>query len=453
MNTVRLRVAEENREAVFDALNERDIDFLTIPTEGDESVVEAPVPTDALGEVLDATREAGLDDDYIVVLNALNTTTPHMEELQNRYANDYDPLRLPELRSKARDFSSDPRSFGVMVFLSAAIAAIGLLVDSPAIVVGSMVIAPLVGPVLTATVGAIAGDRVMLADSIRMQALGIGAAIIGAFVTALGVQTLGLVPAPVQVSSIELIGVRMAPTPLSVLVGFAAGIAAAVGLTTKGTKSLIGVLIAAALVPAAAAAGIGAAYGVPRIAIGSASLLIGTMAAVDIGMYATLRVLYRSQELDAALLTDRDLSRAAAVTVVIIILGAAIAGYTIIEQTTFQRTVAQETADTLNEPAYTNLSLVSIRYQYGGPLWLTGSPNVTVAVTQPPNASYPTLPDRLTDRIMDTTGRNVSVHVQFQSTGKPAESPESTVTARLRPISDRTFNSKPLTVYFSHSYH
>ena len=196
MNTIRLRVAEENREAVFNALNERDIDFITIPTEDNESVVEAPVPTDALGEVLDATREAGLDDDYIVVLNAINTTTPHMEKLQDRYANDYDPLRLPELRSKARDFSSDPRSFGVMVFLSAAIAAIGLLVDSPAIVVGSMVVAPLVGPVLTATVGAIAGDRVMFADSIRMQALGVVAAIVGAFMTALGVQISGLVPAP-----------------------------------------------------------------------------------------------------------------------------------------------------------------------------------------------------------------------------------------------------------------
>ena len=76
MNTIRLRVAEENREAVFNALNERDIDFITIPIEDNESVVEAPVPTDALGEVLDATREAGLDDDYIVVLNAINTTTP-----------------------------------------------------------------------------------------------------------------------------------------------------------------------------------------------------------------------------------------------------------------------------------------------------------------------------------------------------------------------------------------
>lgn len=430
MNVIRLRVEAENRDAVLDALEERNVDFITIPTDDDELVVEAPVPTDALSEVLDATREAGLNDDYIVILNALNATTPHMEELQEHYADDYDPLRPPELSSKARDFSSDPLSFAAMVFLSAAIAAIGLLIDSPAIIVGSMVIAPLIGPVLTATVGAIAGNRTMFAHSIRMQALGLVAAIVGAFLMALTVQTVGLVPAPLDIGSIELISVRMAPTPLSVLVGFIAGIAAAFGLTTKGTKSLIGVLIAAALVPAAAASGIGAAYGQPRIAVGSAALLVATMAAVDIGMYATLRVLYRSQESDSVLLA-RPTSRAAIVTVVLVVLGAVVAGYVTIEQTTFQRTAATETVATLEESPYTDLGLVSLRYQYGGPLGLSGSPNITVTVTQSPNTSYPMLADRLTERITDATGHDVTVHVQSTSIGKPMKSPDPNTTARL----------------------
>ena len=40
-------------------------------------------------------QRAGLDDDYIIVLNAQNANTQHIEDLQYRYANDYDPLRLP----------------------------------------------------------------------------------------------------------------------------------------------------------------------------------------------------------------------------------------------------------------------------------------------------------------------------------------------------------------------
>lgn len=434
MKVIRVRVTEENREAVIDALNEREIDFITSPVDGNASIIEFPIPTDALGDVLDAIREVGLDDEYIVILDAMNASTPNIEALTDRYASDYDPLRLPELRSKANDFSSDPRSYGAMVFLSAAIAAIGLLIDSPAIMIGSMVIAPLLGPVLTATVGAIAGDRTMLVESIAIQALGLGAAIVGAFAMAMIVQTIGWVPSSLEISSVELIGSRMAPTPLSILVGLLAGIAATFGLTTKGTTSLVGVLIAAALVPAAAASGIGVAYGEARIAVGSAGLLVATTAAVNVGMYATLRVLYRSRESDTALVTDRAPSRVVIAAVVLVVLGAAVGGYATVEQASFERTVAQETAATLEEPSYTDLGLVSIRYQYSGPiLGLSGSPSVTVTVTKPPNASYPDLPDRLTERITDATGRDVSVQVRYQSSGQPmsTEAPDSNTTARV----------------------
>jgi hypothetical protein len=81
MNVVRLRVKGEKRGAIFEVLNEREIDFVTIPTENDETIVECPIPTDALENLLDATREVGLDDKYIIVLDAMNVTTPHMNEL------------------------------------------------------------------------------------------------------------------------------------------------------------------------------------------------------------------------------------------------------------------------------------------------------------------------------------------------------------------------------------
>lgn len=433
MKVIRLRVTEENREAVTDELDEREIDFLTTSADDDATIVEFPIPTDALGEVLDAIHEVGLDDKYIVILNAMNATTPNIEALTDRYANDYDPLRLPELRSKANDFSSDPRSFIAMVFLSAAIAAIGLLIDSPAIMIGSMVIAPLLGPVLTATVGAIAGDKTMLVESIALQAFGLTAAIVGAFAMAMLVQIIGWVPASTEISSVELIGSRMAPTPLSVIVGLLAGIAATFGLTTKATTSLVGVLIAAALVPAAAASGIGLAYSEPRIAVGSAILLVATTAAVNVGLYATLRVLYRSQAFDSSLLTDRAPSRVAIATIVLVLLGAGISGYGAAEQATFERTVDGEVAATLEESSYSDLGLVSIRYQYSGPiLGFPRSPSVTITVTQPPDASHPDLPDRLAEQIADATGHDVTVHVRYLSDGQSmSASSDSDATTRI----------------------
>ena len=148
MRLIRLLADEEHLEEIFDILNDNDIDFIVTPGDEDSpdsKVIEFPIPTDGLGLILDEIREAGLDDDYIIVLSAENANTPHIEDLQDRYANDYDPLRLPELRSKARDQSQDPLSYAMMIFLSAIIAAAGLLVGSPAIMIGSMVIAPLVG--------------------------------------------------------------------------------------------------------------------------------------------------------------------------------------------------------------------------------------------------------------------------------------------------------------------
>ncbi|PSP73169.1 DUF389 domain-containing protein [Halobacteriales archaeon QS_3_64_16] len=432
MRLVRALLTERNRESVLEALREKDIDFVL--TSGDEesadtSIVEFPVPADGLGDVLDSAREAGLDDEYVVIISAENAITPNTETLRDRYANDYDPLRPPELRSKARNQSQDPGSYAAMIFLSAVIAAIGLLVDSAAIMVGSMVIAPLVGPTLTAAVGGITGDRAMVVDSVRIQALGLVAAVLGATALAAFMNYSGFVPTPLDVDSIELIGVRMAPGLPSLLVGTAAGSAAAFGLTTKGSNSLVGVMIAAALIPAAAVVGIAIVWGEPLIALGGAALLVSTMAAINLSLYATLWVLYRSQEFDPALLGDRTTTRAGLVTVALIVLAVAIAGAGTYQQASFQHAVTGEVESVLDEPAYESLSVVSIRTQYGGTDPFRSPESVTVTLTKNANASYPQLSNRLYQQVAAATDPSVTVSVRFV-TYQRTSGPEENASAR-----------------------
>ena len=432
MRFVRALVTEENREEIVDALREKEVDFVVnsgTETPPDSSIVEFPVPTDGLGDVLDAVRDAGLDDEYLVILSAENAVTPHSETLWERYANDFDPLRPPELRSKARDLSLDPVAYAAMVFLSAVIAAVGLLVDSPGIMVGSMVIAPLVGPTLTAAVGGLMGDRTMVIDSIRIQALGLVAAVLGAGALAAFMRVSGFMPAPLDISTIELIGVRMAPGLPSILVGTAAGAAAAFGLTTKGTGSLIGVMIAAALIPAAGVVGIAAAWGEPLIALGSGALLVSTMTAINLALYATLWVLYRSHEFEPALLTEETPSRAGVVTVALILVGVSVAGVATYEQAAFQHAVTEEVERTLDDPRYESLSVVSIRTQYGGADPFTSPESVTITLTKNANASYPHLSARLYRRISSATDRSVTVNVEF-TTYQRASGPEEEGVAR-----------------------
>lgn len=417
MRLVRLLVTEEDREDVLEVLQNKDVDYIV--TAGSEeapgsSLVEFPVPTDGLGDVLDATRGVGLDDEYVIILNAENASTPHTEELQDRYATDYDPLRLPELRSKARDLSQDPMSYAAMIFLSAVIAAAGLLIDSPAIVVGAMVIAPLVGPVLTATVGAVMGDRAMLINSVLIQALGLVAGVAGAVAFSVGVKITGLIPSMFDVATVELIALRMSPSVFAVIVGLAAGAAAAFGLTTKGSGSLIGVMIAAALIPAAATVGIALAWAEYLLAFGSALLLVSTMAAINLGMYAVLWVLYWNSESDDTLLTDRTPTHAAFATAALIVLAAGISGVAVYQQAMFQHTVAEDVENVLDDPTYDELGVVSIRTQYRGTALISTPTSVTVTLSAP-SSSSPALANQLEQRIKATTGNNVRVNVRFRT--------------------------------------
>lgn len=415
---VRLLTDEDNLEAIVDILTENDVDFIITPGDRDSpdsQVIEFPIPTDALGVILDEIREAGLDDDYIVVLSAENASTPSLEDLQDRYANDYDPLRLPELRSKARDQSQDPLSYAAMIFLSAIIAAAGLLVSSPAILIGSMVIAPLVGPVLTATVGAVAGDRPMLVDSIRIQAFGLGSGIVGATLFSIVVKFAGLAPSTLDIASLELIALRTAPTAFAIIVGAAAGAAAAFGLTTKGSNSLIGVMIAAALIPAAATVGIALAWGEYLIALGSGLLLVGTMAMINLAMVLVLWGLYREQETGELSFADRTPNWAAFVTAGLIVVAAAVTGVTISQQALFQRSVTEEVDTVLDNPAYAGVDAVSVQTGYAGVgAGVISSPQSATITVSASNSSYPELSRRLRDRIQARTG-GTQVTVRFKT--------------------------------------
>lgn len=418
MRLIRILVEEEDRDAVTATLDERDIDYVFAGQGTGEGTVllECPVPTDAVGEVLSALEEAGHDpESYTVIGSVESASTPNMDLLMDRYAEDFDPLSQRELRSKARDMSNDPTSFYAMMLLSAIIATAGLLTDSPAVVVGSMVIAPIVGPALTASVGVVAGDRRMIFDSVRLQALGLAAAIAGATAFALFVRFAGFAAPAIDITSIELISVRLAPTFLALVVGVAAGAAAAFGLVTKGPTSLIGVMIAAALVPAAAASGIAVAWNEPRVAVGTAALLVVTIIAINLAALAVLGLVgYRPP--DRGWLWEFPSRRAAAIALVAALLLSGVvlaASAATAQQVTYERSVNVAVDDALDDPEYEALDPVATRNEYGDLSPFTYPPTVTVVISKVDEESYPDLAATLEERIAEETGRDVTVRVRF----------------------------------------
>jgi uncharacterized hydrophobic protein (TIGR00341 family) len=355
-----------------------------------------------------------------------------MEALEARYAGDFDPLPVRELRSKARDMARDPTSFVWMILLSAVIATAGLLVDSSAVVVGSMVIAPFVGPVLTAAVGGVTGDREMLRDSVRLQAVGIVVAVASALAFGYLLRAFSLVPRQLEITALGQISSRVAPTVLTLAVGLAAGSASAFGLSTKGPTSLIGVMIAAALIPAAATTGIAVVWGFPLVAVGSLILLVISLVTINVAAFATLRYLdYRPDGFDRKLWRPRTSTRTAAFAVAVLALvlvvgGAAVATY---QQVTYERNVNRAVDSVLDDPAYADLTFVQSSVEYGFTGGLFAPESVTVTISRTTDREYATLPNRLQRRITAVTGRNPSVRVRFVDYEVAAASAGSASTA------------------------
>jgi uncharacterized hydrophobic protein (TIGR00271 family) len=128
-----------------------------------------------------------------------------------------------------------------MMCLSTAIAALGLLINSPAVIIGAMVVAPLMTPLIAAGCALVRGDLSLFTKSIQAMLFG--------SLVALGVSLLVGALIPNDTLTVEMVS-RGRPDILDLFVGLFAGAAAAYATARpKVMAALVGVAVAAALVP------------------------------------------------------------------------------------------------------------------------------------------------------------------------------------------------------------
>lgn len=169
----------------------------------------------------------------------------------------------------------------LLVALSTVVAAIGLIEDNVAVLVGAMVIAPLLGPNLALSFGTALGDRHLVVRS--LLTLGAGAAL------AIGLSVLIGYFWPETISSHELQS-RTAANLASVALALASGAAAALSITAGVSSVLVGVMVAVALLPPAAAIGISLGQGNFDGAQGAALLLGVNIVALNLAAKVVLLV-------------------------------------------------------------------------------------------------------------------------------------------------------------------
>ncbi len=146
---------------------------------------------------------------------------------------------------------SDGAELGVpylaFTLLAAIVAAIGMTTDNTAAVIGAMVVAPLLGPNMGLALGLTLGDRKLIGESARSGLAGLVLAYAAALILGLFLE--------VDMSIAE-VAARTRVTPWDILLGLAAGAAGTLAVTTGAPSSLVGVMVAVALMPPAVASGL-----------------------------------------------------------------------------------------------------------------------------------------------------------------------------------------------------
>jgi uncharacterized hydrophobic protein (TIGR00271 family) len=174
--------------------------------------------------------------------------------------------------------------FFLLVVLSCSIATLGLITDSPAVIIGAMLVAPLMSPIIGIGLASITGNTTLLRNA--TSALLRGAVLAVALATLMTLVNNLLPFFSIQELPKEVLA-RTRPTPIDLVIALAGGVAAAYAMTQPNiSAALPGVAIATALMPPLCTVGIGIALNRWDVA-GGATLLFITNA-VTIAFAAVL---------------------------------------------------------------------------------------------------------------------------------------------------------------------
>ena len=173
--------------------------------------------------------------------------------------------------------------FVALICFSTALAALGLMLNSAPVIIGAMLVAPLMTPILGAGLSLIQGNRVLMIDCSKSLLFGYFCALL------LGVM-LGFFGSLYGVT--DQMQSRSEPDVPDLLIALISGMAAAYCYSRpRLVSALAGVAIAAALVPPIATAGIAISLAEQKIAIGATLLFTTNVVFIVIGASITFFVL------------------------------------------------------------------------------------------------------------------------------------------------------------------
>ncbi|MEE2879066.1 MAG: DUF389 domain-containing protein [Pseudomonadota bacterium] len=168
-----------------------------------------------------------------------------------------------------------------MIVMSCAIAILGLLLSSPAVIIGAMLISPLMGPIM------LMGFSLSILDwpALRRGIVSMG---VGTF-AAVAISYLITQVSPLSEATPEILA-RTRPNFFDLLVAVFSGLAGGYAVINRKGETIVGVAIATALMPPLAVTGFGLAVGSMSIAGGAFFLFMTNLLAIALSVTVLSRL-------------------------------------------------------------------------------------------------------------------------------------------------------------------
>lgn len=289
LRLLELTAPEVELERLDELLREQPLHHVwTEPRPNRAGLVRILVDAENVEALTDAlVGRLGSRDDFRMILLPVEATLPRVaetraetdaRETQTEVVENSHRVSREELYEDIAQGARLTAIYAAMVALSAVVAAVGLLRGDVAIIIGAMVIAPLLGPNIAVSLGCTLGDLDLVKRALRV--LGAGLAIGAAVSFAYGV-VLGVDPAAPQLAA------RSGPDVGDIMLALAAGTAGSLAFTSGVSSTLVGVMVAVALLPPLVTAGLLFSVGAWTPAFRAALLLVTNVTCISLASVAT----------------------------------------------------------------------------------------------------------------------------------------------------------------------
>ena len=166
-----------------------------------------------------------------------------------------------ELEVQARKNALLTPSFVVLMAIAGMIAGIGIVLDSPILIVGAMVVGPDYAPVSAVCVFAVRRRWTLARHALGTLVIALGAAALATFVQAVLLDLTSIGPDQQGFTEGQLVSFISHPDSLGTYASILAGVAGMLSLTEGRSSTLVGVVVSVTTIPAAANIGLAAALG------------------------------------------------------------------------------------------------------------------------------------------------------------------------------------------------